>query len=91
MSIVLADCLYPVGRDLDDDYAEYDVCEPSSVKYVAMIVEDVIKLRAHEDVFCSGLQFAIRYKSLPSDKVEVRVCTRENSGESGERAMRKKG
>lgn len=64
MEFVLADPLYNVLRDRNNDHAEYDVLGASGVKDMPRNMEDLLELAAHGHVFYSALQYSLWYRAF---------------------------
>lgn len=61
-------------------HADYDVSGSSDMEDKAKVFGDFTEPVAYGNVFCSVLQFSIRYKDLTSEKKEEQDINREHSG-----------
>lgn len=63
MDFVLTDLLLNVQRDCLQDHSQYDVFGPKDIKYMAKVLEDVIKLKRAGNLICPVLQYTLWYNA----------------------------
>lgn len=78
--LVLADSVYSVRGNGNDDHAAYSMFGSNYMKNTAKFIGDIMMPGVQVHVLCSALPFALLCRGLALEKKEVQASTRANSG-----------
>lgn len=77
MDFLLADAPYTALRNRKDAHAGYKVFHSNDMKDMVRVSEDVMTPWAHEHVFCSALQFSLRYTAIVLKQKERKTAPKD--------------
>lgn len=80
---MIANPLYNIQRDKNDDHAQKNVLGRNDLKYMAKFLGHVMKAGAHGNFFDSTLEISLWYRALLLGKREEQNSPGECSGERG--------
>lgn len=83
VNFILASPFYNVQRGPNDAHVAYDKFCLNGMTYLAKVLGDVMKLRAHGNALYSTLQFFFWYMAIASEQKEVYDSTMEDIRENG--------